>query len=304
MSEKKSFILYHDQYAPLAGLNFEQKGKLLDALFKFSMGDKVEIDDPVVNMAFAFIATTIERDNQSYERKCLKNKENISKRYASDTENLRPNTNEYDRRFGKISYRDNDNDSDSDSDSDIFKNSPTPLCKRGDCREGEGDEVSPPTGKKKSRPTKNGDTVSALEATIDEFTSDDALRFELHEFRRMRERIRKPLTGRALKLAFAELEKLAPGNATEQVKIVQQSILNSWQGFFPLRDNTAPLPRGQPGTRPTASTQWQKDRQAMEDMAEFALKAWEEIDGEHENHSGGIVENGRALPPANGRTGT
>ena len=218
-----------------------------------------------------------------------------------------------------------DKERDKEESTYVLSNPPTPLCKGGDCR---GDETTrqPSRPEVQSTPREEGtnpralgtaprktgtnpraapDTVAALKAAIDEFTPNEDLRLELHEFRRMRERIRKPLTGRALKLAFGELEKLAPGNTPEQVKIVQQSILHSWQGFFSLRDNTAPLPRGQPGTRPVATTQWQKDRQAMEDMAEFALKAWEEIEnGELENHSNGIVKNGCALPPANEWTGT
>ena len=52
----------------------------------------------------------------------------------------------------------------------------------------------------------------------------------------MRERLRKPLTGRALELALRELEKLAPNNPALQIAIVNQSVMNGWQGVVALKD--------------------------------------------------------------------
>lgn len=57
------------------------------------------------------------------------------------------------------------------------------------------------------------------------------------DFLKMRRAIRKPATDRAQKNLFSDLETFAPGDHSKQIKIVEQSITNSWQGFFQLREN-------------------------------------------------------------------
>ena len=54
------------------------------------------------------------------------------------------------------------------------------------------------------------------------------------EFINMRKEIKKPLTPYALKLAIKELFKLSD-DSEEMIAIVNQSIANSWQGLFPLK---------------------------------------------------------------------
>jgi len=56
------------------------------------------------------------------------------------------------------------------------------------------------------------------------------------DFKIMRTKIRKPLTERAEELIITRLDKLASNELT-QVAILNQSIMNSWQGVFPLKSN-------------------------------------------------------------------
>lgn len=51
----------------------------------------------------------------------------------------------------------------------------------------------------------------------------------------MRIKIKKPATERAQKNIISDLEKLAPDDFQKQIKIVEQSITNSWQGVFGLK---------------------------------------------------------------------
>ena len=62
-------------------------------------------------------------------------------------------------------------------------------------------------------------------------------------------KIKKPMTDRAVLLAIRELEKLK-GEGHEPKQVLEQSILNSWQGLFPLRDS-------KPGKVDWAA--WEKD---------------------------------------------
>jgi hypothetical protein len=53
----------------------------------------------------------------------------------------------------------------------------------------------------------------------------------------MRKSIKKPITERALELMLAKLDKLA-NNDQSKIEILNQSIMNSWQGIFPLKNNS------------------------------------------------------------------
>ena len=57
----------------------------------------------------------------------------------------------------------------------------------------------------------------------------------LLEFTKMRKTLNKPLTDKAKKLIIDKLNKLAPNNEKEQIQILEQSIMNSWQGVFELK---------------------------------------------------------------------
>lgn len=56
------------------------------------------------------------------------------------------------------------------------------------------------------------------------------------EFVEMRKKIRKPMSDRAVELAIEKLNKLSGGNTDLAVKIIDQSIMYSYQGLFPLKD--------------------------------------------------------------------
>lgn len=55
-----------------------------------------------------------------------------------------------------------------------------------------------------------------------------------HEYVLMREKIKKPMTPNAIKLAYGKLAKLKEQGHDPKL-VLEQSIFNSWQGLFPLR---------------------------------------------------------------------
>lgn len=99
------------------------------------------------------------------------------------------------------------------------------------------------TTKKKER-KKPAETYDSI---IDSYTDNGELRSALAEFVKMRKMMKKPLTSKALSLLLTSkkgLDGLASTDA-EKIDIVNQTIMHSWQGFFPLKDieakkNTAP----------------------------------------------------------------
>ena len=68
------------------------------------------------------------------------------------------------------------------------------------------------------------------------YPNDTVLDGAFKAYVQMRVKIKKPMTDRAIELAMKELEKLSGGDADTAVAILEQSILNSWQGLFALRD--------------------------------------------------------------------
>ena len=54
----------------------------------------------------------------------------------------------------------------------------------------------------------------------------------------MRKSIKRPMTDRALKIMLKKLNGFSD-NAETQIKILEQSIVNSWQGIFQLKEDRA-----------------------------------------------------------------
>lgn len=90
------------------------------------------------------------------------------------------------------------------------------------------------------------------------------LRDTFLEFIKMRNLIKKPLTDRALKLIISKTKELANGNPDVMQQILEQSIQNSWQGVFALKDENQRVIKSQP-MKPVNDYQEQLMAFAMED---------------------------------------
>ena len=75
---------------------------------------------------------------------------------------------------------------------------------------------------------------SSYNEIIDTLVTDPKLKEALIEFIKMRKLSKKPPTDHALELLIKKLNKMSSDPET-QAEIVEQSILNNWQGFFPLK---------------------------------------------------------------------
>lgn len=81
---------------------------------------------------------------------------------------------------------------------------------------------------------KKATAQSSYDEIIDNLVIDPKLKAALLEFIKMRKLSKKPLTDHALELAIKKLYNLS-SDPNIQVEIVEQSILNNWQSFFPLK---------------------------------------------------------------------
>lgn len=86
---------------------------------------------------------------------------------------------------------------------------------------------------KKNKKEKKSTEIDVL---IDSNFTDDELKNTVYEFIKMRKAIKKPLTTRGLELMIKKLYKITT-DINEQIEILNNSIMNNWQGIFPLKQN-------------------------------------------------------------------
>jgi len=107
-----------------------------------------------------------------------------------------------------------------------------------------GSKIEPPLGSKIEPQKENKRKVkenkkekgTSIDKIINSYTGNLELRNTLKEFLKMRKSIRKPMTDQAMKLLINKLDKLG-SNDNEKIEILNQSIFNSWQGIFELKNN-------------------------------------------------------------------
>lgn len=76
---------------------------------------------------------------------------------------------------------------------------------------------------------------TSIDKIINSYTENLDLRNTLKEFLKMRKSLKKPMTDKAMKLLINKLDKLG-SNDNEKIEILNQSIFNSWQGVFELKN--------------------------------------------------------------------
>ena len=88
-------MLYHDTIEQWEMLSNEQAGRLIKALLRYGKsGERINSDDEAVTMAFSFISSQIDRDNQKWEKTCEKRREAINKRWSTKYNSIQKNTND------------------------------------------------------------------------------------------------------------------------------------------------------------------------------------------------------------------
>lgn len=91
------------------------------------------------------------------------------------------------------------------------------------------------------RRKKEGKKGNKEKITKKEFFSDNRILDQaFSDYVDMRKQIKAPMTDRAVEMAIKKLTALSGGDSDVAVKILEQSIMNSWKGLFPLKDHKPP----------------------------------------------------------------
>lgn len=97
----------------------------------------------------------------------------------------------------------------------------------------------------KDKGSKGKDNIKASKCAKTYFPNDELLNQAFMDYLEMRKQIRKPMTDKAVTLAIKKLQELSaiPFNDSIDnelaIQILNQSVMNSWQGLFPLKEQKA-----------------------------------------------------------------
>lgn len=94
---------------------------------------------------------------------------------------------------------------------------------------------------RKEKEKKEGTNVPKKKEPPVYYPSDEELDKAFADYVEMRKKIKKPMTDRAIELAMSKLQKLAATSSGMDndlaIKILDQSVMNSWQGLFELKED-------------------------------------------------------------------
>lgn len=95
---------------------------------------------------------------------------------------------------------------------------------------------------------------------------------EFSEFKKMRTRLKKPMTDKAEELIIKKLETLMK-EGFKPKEVLEQSIMNSWQGVFPLKEPDGkaigkPIKSGFEASRETSEEWLERRRREAEERGE------------------------------------
>ena len=95
----------------------------------------------------------------------------------------------------------------------------------------------------KNNKKEKGKKKTNLDEIIEAYTENDSLKETIKDFIKMRKAIKKPITDKGLKLTLNKLDKYGE-NDLEKIEMLENSIMNCWQGVFGIKNKKEPIAVG------------------------------------------------------------
>ena len=131
---------------------------------------------------------------------------------------------------------------------------------------------------KEKKKTKKEPTQTEIDEVINAYTSNEELKATLIEFVKFRKSIKRVMTTRALELLIKKLDRFANDDNTK-IEILNESIMNGWNGIFPLKDNSTPNNKNKGGFNNESRSNTSKNNEPSEGKSkedEYGPEYWEE----------------------------
>lgn len=202
MSDRQGWVCYFDWLPVLEKLAPKDVGELWIALYKYCQtGNPPEFENQSLGLCFQFMKGPVDRDQEKYFRKCDAYRQNAMKRWDSDDA------------MACDGIQLDANDAKRTTELNRFELNRT----------------------KEIRQANKSPRVFDL---LKEYAGNDMDLLEaLKGFSEMRAKKKKPLTPRSATMLLNKLDELSGGDSGKKVKILDESVLNSWTGVFPLKDD-------------------------------------------------------------------
>lgn len=91
MSEKRSFILYHDDWDLIEDLSIKERGELITAIYQYELNKTEPNFTGALKTVFKAIRKNLDRNAEKYQERCDKNRENANKRWDKQKEDSNNN---------------------------------------------------------------------------------------------------------------------------------------------------------------------------------------------------------------------
>ena len=132
--------------------------------------------------------------------------------------------------------------------------------------------------KKEKKPSsKKIPTQTEIDEVINAYTSNEELKTAIIEFVKFRKSIKRVMTTYALELLLKKLDRFANDDNTK-IEMLNESIMNGWNGIFPLKDNSTPINKNKGGFNNESRSNTSKNNEPGkgESKEEHDAKYWEE----------------------------
>ena len=227
--KKKSFVLYVDRKKELDLLSDEQLGKLFRAIYSYvDTGIEPDFEDLALRILFSVFQSQIDANAEKYAETCRRRSENVKKRWEKQK-----NTKDT-KECNCIQSYTNDTDTDTVTDTVTDTENNNDIYISGD------KSPDPPAGGSAGRkdqnqnPKKSG-SQKILQNIIAAYTQNLELQNALAGFVEMRNKIKKPLTERAMKSCLKKLDQFTSVDEMK-IAIVDQSVERCWMTFYELKE--------------------------------------------------------------------
>jgi hypothetical protein len=201
---KNSFKLFTDYAEIFDSLSDEQAGQLIKAIFAHETGEEYRLDG-LLNAVFVPIRQQLDRNRESYNTICEKNRQNIQKRWDNDTTvsvGIRP--------YNSVSVNDTKN---TDTDKDKDKDTDTDTDKDTD-------------NKTQNARTREGDVFAGR-------SFSPLMQDKLTEWLKYKAERRESYKPVGLRSFLSEMEnKLKQHSEADVIALINECMANNWKGII------------------------------------------------------------------------
>ena len=194
---REYFCAYHSYLQTIEELSLEERGMLFTACLMYSETGETPALSGFAKAVFPGIRAQIDRDRIAFENRCKTQADNANKRWHANESQPMP------RHATACNGMPIDAKHAKEKDKEIEKDTEIENVK----------ERNSPTESKERKPKDDLDTA-------------------VDYFKEHRKKLKKPMTDHAVDLFRKRLEKLAPGDVTKKIELIDYAIVKGWQDVY------------------------------------------------------------------------